>query len=119
MRPLSFLLLFSFISIAACTKAPATSDAPANLPPKVAAPAEPDAAAAAPAAAPAELIECCKQCSAASGRDPAGMDISRNPCAGYPAEFNGGPGVDATCKALFSERRTIVQECWDLAPKTE
>jgi hypothetical protein len=45
---------------------------------------------------------CCEQCTAAASRDPTGADISGKTCTTYPAEWNGGPGIDDECRAWFA-----------------
>jgi cytochrome c5 len=48
---------------------------------------------------------CCAQCAAAAARDPAGMDVREKTCTSYPAEWNGGPGVEDACRAWFVAQR--------------
>ncbi|MCS6914779.1 MAG: hypothetical protein RMK29_08020 [Myxococcales bacterium] len=59
-------------------------------------------------------LVCCQQCLEASARDPIGMDLSMVPCLRYRGEFNGGPGVDGACAALFERQGTRVGQCQDL-----
>jgi hypothetical protein len=55
---------------------------------------------------------CCAQCTSASQRDPAGMDISVKDCRSYAgAEFNSGPGVDEDCVAYFTATPTTLGAC--------
>jgi hypothetical protein len=64
----------------------------------------------------AQHAACCNQCSAAAGRDPAGMDIATKDCRSYAGEFNGGPGVDDACLAHFKSVPTLLGDCWKLDP---
>lgn len=59
----------------------------------------------------AQLRACCKQCVDASGRDPAGFDISRKACAAYLGDFRGSPGVEASCSAVLGEQKATVRSC--------
>jgi hypothetical protein len=45
---------------------------------------------------------CCEQCRGAAQRDPTGADISGKTCNSYPADYNGGPGIDDECRAWFA-----------------
>lgn len=57
-------------------------------------------AAAAPTAD--QRATCCAQCEGAARRDPTGADISGKTCTSYPADWNGGVGVDDACRAWFA-----------------
>lgn len=72
-----------------------------------------------PAATPdnsARLRDCCRQCTAAASRDPAGVDLSVQPCSRYGTEPAGGgpPALDADCARLLTEQRTLVGACQKL-----
>ena len=57
---------------------------------------------------------CCAECSQASSRDPTGADIRGKTCTSYPAEWNGGPGLDDECRAWFvtNAHPPLVGDCW-------
>ncbi len=60
------------------------------------------AAAVQPTAPAVDLrARCCAQCTGAASRDPTGADISGKSCTAYPAEWNGGVGVDDECRGWF------------------
>jgi hypothetical protein len=61
---------------------------------------------------------CCKQCADAAQRDPAGMDLRVLPCSKYPPAWNGGPGVDDRCRALFEKLKTTIGQCQESAEKS-
>jgi hypothetical protein len=44
------------------------------------------------------------------------VDISTKDCRSYAGDFNGGPGVDATCVAYFDAHHTLLGDCWKLDP---
>lgn len=60
------------------------------------------------------LLACCKSCAEAAARDPAGQDLAVVPCTKYRGEWQGRPGIDASCAALFVESMTTVGDCWAL-----
>ena len=63
--------------------------------------------------APEQKLRCCEQCRGAASRDPTGADISDKTCNSYPAEWNGGPGIDDECRAWFAaqEKPMTVADC--------
>lgn len=68
-----------------------------------------------PPQAPAEVTDratCCAQCAQGARTDPAGMDLSLEPCAGYAAHrVNGQRVMTDACAAWFGEHPLMVQDC--------
>lgn len=77
-----------------------------------------------PAAAPQALLaspppgptraECCQRCVELANRDPAGMDLSVQPCARYRGSFHGNPGLSDACAQRLE--RVTVGACQREAP---
>ena len=95
------LLLAVLIASCACTKSSAPAPATQPL-----------------GTEQAQRERCCAQCSAAASRDPAGMDLSGKTCTSYPAEWNGGPGLQDDCRGWFvaQPRPLTVGECAKAEP---
>ena len=103
----------SCVAAAGCQKPAGTAPAPTAQTEGV----RPSASAANPTNADdarTRLLSCCKQCSDAASRDPAGNDLTVVPCTKYRGTWNGNPGVDEKCAALFQEQNTLVGSCWAL-----
>ncbi|HCP45989.1 MAG TPA: hypothetical protein DIU15_08115 [Deltaproteobacteria bacterium] len=55
---------------------------------------------------------CCKECLAASRKDPQAMDLSLLPCVDYAAMLvNGEPALSQPCISWFREHPSFVQDC--------
>ena len=66
----------------------------------------------APATPEASKSLCCGQCQYAASKDPAGRDISMDPCAGYAGyTVNGKVTVDQACSAWFLDHPMTVSDC--------
>lgn len=62
--------------------------------------------------APADRVTCCAQCSEGARTDPAGMDLSLEPCAGYAWHtVSGRPVMTEACAAWFAGHPLMVQDC--------
>jgi len=91
--------LFVLALVGGCPR-PAPDPAPETTPEATATPAEADRA------------TCCAQCAEGARTDPAGMDLSLEPCAGYAAHrVNGERVMTDACAAWFAQHPLMVQDC--------
>lgn len=83
--------------------------------PPVAPPPPPSAAEADPEA----VKRCCRQCAAASSRDPAGVDLSILPCTKYRPRAGSPPGtsglIDPSCAELLESKKLLIGACQQMA----
>ena len=55
---------------------------------------------------------CCAQCGEAASKDPAGRDLSLDPCGGYVGfVVNGQAPLDTACAEWFTTHPLTVTEC--------
>jgi hypothetical protein len=67
-----------------------------------------------------ELRRCCRQCAAASSRDPAGVDLRVLPCTKYRSAPPGGPGnegLDAPCAELLGTKKVLIGTCQEMSAR--
>lgn len=68
---------------------------------------------------PEAVKRCCRQCAAASSRDPAGVDLSVLPCTRY-RPGGGAPGgsegaLEASCAELLASKKLLIGACQQMS----
>jgi hypothetical protein len=82
-------------------------------------PVAPPPPSAAADADPQALQRCCRQCAAASTRDPAGVDLSVLPCTRYSLGGGAPGGADVVlttaCAELLASKKMLIGACQKMA----
>ncbi len=111
MRSLLSRIVFHRLGVLALLIVDLGCQKPARPAPAKVAPPAPPALPSIGADTTAQLRACCQQCAAASGRDPAGVDILAKPCSAYLGDFRGAPGVEQSCTAVLEQPKATVRSC--------
>ena len=86
-----------------------------GCPPKASSPVQEPSPPPEPSPSAVDVVDrptCCAQCLHGARTDPAAMDLSLEPCAGYRGHrANGDPVMTRACADWFTEHPLMVQDC--------